>query len=265
MSTQTTASPLTVQEAIDLWQEVPKRPFSDRARRALAAADSDSLDFEGIPLPVSIWGEESNPLVLLVHGWGGHRAQLSAFAEALAAAGYRAISFDAPGHGDAPGKHTNGYQIAQVIRALVAKFGQPYAIIGHSLGTMSASIALQEGLKTEKLVLTGPMRRLHDAMGAFIQMHKLPDAVQQQVEGAMLEKFGEDVWEVTALDLQLPKLGLPTLIFHDKKDEVTPYISSLALKRAYPAAELMTTEGLGHRRILRDPDVVRRAVEFIAD
>lgn len=264
MTSNASTSPLTAQQAIDLWLQVPKRPFSDRARRDLAAAQSETLEFESLQLPIAIWGKETGPLVLLVHGWGGHRAQLSAFAQALAAAGFRALSFDAPAHGDAIGEHTNGYQIAQVINAIVEKYGPPKALLAHSLGTMAATIALQHGRKVEKLVFTGPMRRLHDAMGAFLEMHSLPEEVAGQVEAAMLDKFGEDVWEVTALDLQLPRLGIPTLIFHDKKDEVTPYVSSLALKRAYPAAELVTTEGLGHRRILRDPEVVGRAVEFIA-
>jgi pimeloyl-ACP methyl ester carboxylesterase len=101
-------------------------------------------------------------------------------------------------------------------------------------------------------------------MGAFLQMHDLADEVAQQVESAMLERFGEDVWQVTALDLQLPGIGLPLLLVHDKQDEITPYVSSLALKRAYPAAELMTTEGLGHRKILRDPAVIQRIVDFVA-
>ena len=30
-------------------------------------------------------------------------------------------------------------------------------------------------------------------------------------------------------------------------------------------APLVTTEGLGHRKILRDPDVVRTIVDFVAD
>jgi hypothetical protein len=35
------------------------------------------------------------------------------------------------------------------------------------------------------------------------------------------------------------------------------------IAHARPGAELLTTEGLGHRAILRHPEVVRRTVEFI--
>lgn len=257
------ARTLNAQQAIDLWLQVPRRPISAAMRRTLDAAESGSFTFGDLELPLSSWGEPGNPFVLLVHGWGGHRGQLSAIGTALAEAGYRTTAFDAPAHGDVPGEQTNGYEIAQVIQGLVAELGQPYAVVAHSLGTMSTTIALQEGLRTQRLVYTGPMRRLHDAMGAFLQMHDLADEVAQQVETAMLERFGPDVWEVTALDLKLPGIGLPTLLIHDKQDEVTPYVSSLAIKRAYPAAELLTTDGLGHRKILRDPAVIQRIVEFI--
>jgi pimeloyl-ACP methyl ester carboxylesterase len=258
------ARTLSAQQAIDLWLQVPRRPISAAMRRTLDAAESGTFAFGDLELPLSSWGAPEDPFVLLVHGWGGHRGQLSAIGAALAEAGYRATAFDAPAHGDVPGEQTNGYEIAQVIKGLVAELGQPYAVVAHSLGSMSTTIALQEGLQARRLVYTGPMRRLHDAMGAFLQMHDLADEVAQQVESAMLERFGADVWEVTALDLQLPGIGLPLLLVHDKQDEVTPYVSSLALKRAYPAAELLTTEGLGHRKILRDPAVIQRIVDFIA-
>lgn len=263
MSTDATQTSLTAEQILDLWLLVPKRPFSDRARRDLAKAESSSLPFGDIELPVSAWGQAGDPLVLLVHGWGGHRAQLSAFAQALAAAGYRAVSFDAPAHGDAPGSHTSGFEIAKAIKALTDVIGQPTAIVAHSLGTLASVMAVRRGVHTGKLVLSGPMRRLMDAMEPFLKMHNLPDSVRELLEQATRQRFGEDVWEMTSVDKQLPKLGLPTLLIHDRNDEVTPYASSQALKRAYPAAELFTTEGLGHRLILRNPKVVRHAVDFI--
>ena len=36
------------------------------------------------------------------------------------------------------------------------------------------------------------------------------------------------------------------------------------MARAWRGAEMLMTDGLGHRRILRDPDVVAAAVAFVA-
>ena len=43
-----------------------------------------------------------------------------------------------------------------------------------------------------------------------------------------------------------------------------PWEDGNALARAWPNAELVSTSGLGHRRILDDPEVVKRAVAFVA-
>jgi pimeloyl-ACP methyl ester carboxylesterase len=46
------------------------------------------------------------------------------------------------------------------------------------------------------------------------------------------------------------------------RDPDVPYDHGVEIARAWPGAELVTTSGLGHRAILRDPEVVRRAVDF---
>jgi pimeloyl-ACP methyl ester carboxylesterase len=254
-----------VQRAIDLWLGVPKRGFSARSRRILNEGQTEMVAFRDIELPVTQWGDAAGPLVLLVHGWGGHRAQLGAFVPPLLEAGYRAASFDAPAHGDAPGTHTNGFEFAAALWKVVERVGRPAAVIGHSLGTMAVNIALQQGLEVEKIVFTGALRRLSDALEPFLKMHGLDDAARAKVEAAMRERFGEDVWEVTALDKQLPKFDIPALLFHDKEDETTPYVSSVAIARAWPSAKLVTTQGLGHRMILRDKEVIAAAVAFLGE
>lgn len=254
---------ITVEEAIRLWLEVPRLPFSDRDRRLLKTAEGLRVTHRGGHLPVSQWGSGEDALVLLVHGWGGHRAQMGGFVEPLVKAGYRVASFDAPAHGDNEGTHTNGFEIAAALQRVVEELGQPYAVIAHSLGTMAVNIALQQGLQVEKIVFSGALRRLADAFGPFLEMHGLGEDGRAQVEAAMVERFGEDVWEVTALDLQLPRFEIPALLIHDREDSTTPYASSAALARAWPSARLVTTRGLGHRRILQNPEVIGEAVAFI--
>ena len=45
--------------------------------------------------------------VLLVHGWSGSGTQLSMIADRLLEKGFSTVSFDAPAHGEAPGKRSN--------------------------------------------------------------------------------------------------------------------------------------------------------------
>ena len=58
---------------------------------------------------------------------------------------------------------------------------------------------------------------------------------------------------------------VPTLVVHDRGDRQTPYADAERLVGSLPDARLVTTEGLGHRRILRDPAVVAEVVDFVRD
>lgn len=261
---------LTAKQALDLWLTVPRLPISKRERRILEAAENFALPFHShmppggdFELPVTVWGEKDQRLVLLVHGWGGHRAQLTNFVKPLLAEGFRVVSFDAPAHGDVPGTQASGYQIAEAMRAVVDKVGMPYAVIAHSLGTMSVTVALEDWLKPQKLVFFGPMRRLEDTLVPFLKVNHLPAEMAAELRAVTEETFGADVWRHTSLDLILPKIQIPALIFHDREDETTPYISGVGVARAWPSAQLVTTHGLGHRGALKDADVIRQVVDFI--
>jgi TAP-like protein len=53
------------------------------------------------------------------------------------------------------------------------------------------------------------------------------------------------------------------LVVHDRLDKEVPYEEALAVSTAWPDAELATTQGLGHRRILRASSVVDLTVGFL--
>jgi len=245
-----------------LWFTVPKRESTERERQIIAQADNFTVSYEGMDIPVSAWGQ--GPVVLLAHGWGGDRGQLTGFVAPLEEAGYQVVSFDAPAHGDAPGAQTTGFEFAGAMRAVVNKVGAPHAIIAHSFGTLGTSIALTDGLKTDKLVFSGAMRRLSDAFDIFVRQMEISPEVAGIMKARLEQEYGEDIWERTAVDKLVADIQLPALMFHDKKDPVTPYLSSAAIARAWPSADLVTTEGLGHRRILWDESVIQQAVEFIS-
>ncbi|WP_158754447.1 alpha/beta hydrolase [Streptomyces sp. NRRL F-2580] len=56
----------------------------------------------------------------------------------------------------------------------------------------------------------------------------------------------------------------PILLVHDTDDDVAAPSQARAFADAYgPQARLIETTGLGHRRILADPEVIASAVEFV--
>ena len=68
------------------------------------------------------------------------------------------------------------------------------------------------------------------------------------------------------MNLPALKHGLrhPALIMHDPTDRVVPFIASADLHRHWADSELVELEGLGHRRILTDPQVIARSCALLS-
>lgn len=71
------------------------------AERAYSAIGrSERVTIGGIPATAFLpQGDERGPTVVIAHGFAGSRQIMKSVALALAQAGYRAVSFDIPGHG----------------------------------------------------------------------------------------------------------------------------------------------------------------------
>ncbi|MDF2748081.1 MAG: hypothetical protein K0S98_2368, partial [Propionibacteriaceae bacterium] len=58
----------------------------------------------------------------------------------------------------------------------------------------------------------------------------------------------------------------PLLVAHDTADRYLPYRDSVSLVEQWPGdAKLLTTEGLGHNRLLRDPGAIAAIVDFVGN
>ena len=61
-----------------------------------------------------------------------------------------------------------------------------------------------------------------------------------------------------------PRITLPTLVVHDRGDRINRFADGEAYRDHIPGATLLATEGLGHRKILQQPDVLQSVVDFVA-
>jgi len=55
----------------------------------------------------------------------------------------------------------------------------------------------------------------------------------------------------------------PLLVMHDRDDREVGWNNGAAIAKAWPGAELVTTTGLGHHRIVSDAAVIRQVVTFL--
>ena len=69
-------------------------------------------------------------------------------------------------------------------------------------------------------------------------------------------------WETLSIPHMLAPLNLPMLLVHDRNDHEIPFEHALKIKQTLPHAEFMATQGLGHRRILKDRAVIDQITRF---
>jgi hypothetical protein len=62
----------------------------------------------------------------------------------------------------------------------------------------------------------------------------------------------------------VPEIKAEILWIHDKHDNVTPWSDAIKVKeKNYSHIHFINTQGLGHRKIYRDPDVIQAVVDFL--
>lgn len=247
------------------------RAFFSPSRYEVKASDREVIDwgnsyripFEGGELAVTAWG--SGPAVLLMHGWGGARAQMTGFVDPLLFAGYRAVAYDQPAHGESDGQTTNLLEIAPTMDLIARREGPFHAVIAHSFGTLVTSYALVERNfpLPVRLVYFGAFNRLLDSLPRFQVIAGLSDEIMEGFRTLLYEQFGRGVLEAITNESLTPRIDIPALMFHDAADNVTPIEDSRAIARVWRPARLTETEGFGHRGALQSKSIHEEVVKFL--
>lgn len=241
----------------------------DRERQVLAGAERHELATERGPAVAWVWGrpappETRVPTVLLVHGWEGRGSQLGAFVDPLRSSGFRVVAVDAPGHGEAPGNSSSIAALAATVEAAVALWGPAVGVVAHSAGAAGTTYALARGLAVERAVFVAPGSELSTYTHAAARLLGIGDAALRELERSIVRRIGVRFEEIEPLR-RAPEVSIPLLAIADRDDLETPLDAAERLVAVWPRATLQVTEGLGHRRILRDADVVNAAVRFFRE
>lgn len=249
--------------ALNLFLTPPRPPRPEWEKRLLATSRRCDLEVGQGRIAMWAWGDLQRPRVLLMHGWGGRGSQLGAFVEPLLAAGFAVVAFDGPGHGDSSGKRSSFPQIEEALHAVAANVGPLAAVIAHSAGAAVAQAALARGLDTEKLIFVAPGVDPFHFTRLFGGVLGLGARVEELMARGIEERFGISLTDYQAMHRAGSQLT-PLLVAHDASDNETPFAAAKELAEAWPTARFLATEGLGHRRILREKSVISAVLGFLA-
>ncbi len=230
------------------------------------------VDLEADPVDITLqgtaWGQDG-PAVFFIHGWGGQGSQVGTLVSPLLDRGFRVITFDAPAHGrsasSSPGhRRTNAVEFGRALTAVVEQYGPARAVVAHSLGAVATGLALAAGgFRCDRLVLLAPVTQVVGQLEMFGRHLGLGPRTRRLLP-AHVERYtglAVDGFELAGLLEHTDTDG--AVVVHDRDDRLSPYAEAAALVRHWPRASLVTTQGLGHQRLLRDPAVVRSVVEAL--
>jgi len=240
-------------------------PRPDSEMPQYESANHSSMAYNGKKVALYTWGDGAET-ILLIHGWASRGTRMGHLAEVLVEKGYKVIAFDMPAHGDSEGKTTNLFEISELTAQICEKQGPVHSIIAHSFGGMALCNAVHRyNLNVNRVVLVAPpftMKYIFESFAAIVNItQKVSDMLVERIRSRFLEERNVDVFELS-VDSFAKTLNFPFLVIHDRDDKDISYSQGEGYANNLLDVEFVTTEGLGHRRILKEPEIMNKITEF---
>jgi pimeloyl-ACP methyl ester carboxylesterase len=207
------------------------------------------------------------PLALLLHGWGGHAAQMKPLADSLRAQGWDVLLLEPPAHGRSAGGTSSLAQFARALSYVQARLGAQgrsiETLLAHSLGASAGAYAVARGLPVQRLVLFAAPDAPQHFTQLFAQVFGLHEATRSRMQQRVEAQEAIMMRDFDAAHIG-PRIQVPTLLVHDCGDRINPHPGAQRLSASLAQATLISTEGLGHQRILKDAAVLQAVTAFLA-
>lgn len=261
-------SRLAPKRTVDRAARLFATPFASSRSRAHAAQPDSAmqrrdLTINGETIATYVWGDPSSqPYALLVHGWSSFGLRFLPWVAKLRELGFAVVSFDQPGHGASTGKLCTLLDFIATVRAIGRHFGTAALAIGHSMGGAALALAQDEHWHAQRLVLIAPAADIEAAANRFIRFVHLGEHLREPFLSWYADRTGVHARELH-VHRHVPSLGQPGLIVHDLGDREVPWEEGERYARYWRGARLLTTQGLGHHKILDAAEVVDATLAFV--
>lgn len=245
---------------------VPRMRVRESARTVHDSARGSVLRLPGGEAAAFEWGAGERS-ALLLHGWKGRASQFAPLVERLVGDGFRVVAFDAPAHGDSPGRRTDVRVWIAAAEVLAERHGTFELLVGHSFGSLAALTLARSTLPTPRVAVVAGAASPELFVDAFVSDFRLRNASADRLRERFRRRLGVDEAELVrrydAARDPLP-VGTELLLVHDRSDRRLTDRDALRLREVHgDRARLLRTTGLGHSRILA-ADAVLDAISGFA-
>jgi len=211
---------------------------------------------------------ESSPqkgIVVVVHGWSSAAVFMTAVVEPLQHAGFGVVLMDLPAHGASAGRVTNLPECAEALIAVAQRFGPVDALLAHSFGGAVCALATEGGpplnrrLEVKRVILVASPNELTSVTAGFASALSLSEASQRFFEDRLANVLGRPLQSLNGNDM-FSASGVPLTVLHCRTDREVPFEQGERYKMLGHQAQFIELLGVGHRRLLYNPDVIDHVV-----
>jgi pimeloyl-ACP methyl ester carboxylesterase len=244
----------------DSTHKQPRRRARPRLAEPLHEAQDHLIDTPSGR--VAAWRLGGGRAVLLVHGWEDDNALWGPLIDQLQANGRAVVVMDLPGHGFSPAEMQGPEAAGLAVKAVAEALSPIDAVVCHSFGCVVLTSALDGGMAADRAVLIAspiPKNR-HGAMKRLQAQGAPPEVLERAVDMISDPAVAPPAYDVEAAAARMTAKGL---MIHSLDDDDCPPENSRGLADAWPDSEVMWVDGLGHRRVAQEREVLARVADFI--
>jgi pimeloyl-ACP methyl ester carboxylesterase len=201
----------------------------------------------------------------LVHGWEGQAGNFSSIISRLLAENHSVIAFDGPSHGlSSKNGGTSLFEFAEVVGVIIEKY-QIKQIVSHSFGGVATMYSLSQNpaLSIENYVLLTTPNKFLDRIDTVAKEVGLSKRAKRKLIDRLENELQMDLSKISVAALSKNVNVKNALIIHDEFDKVLSIKESQAVNDVWSICSLEAIQGTGHFKILKEPKVHDRIIDFL--
>jgi pimeloyl-ACP methyl ester carboxylesterase len=240
-----------------------KAPAIFNQAKQLTLKFNDSITLKGYEWQAT---HPNGKTILICHGYASFIYKFEQYVQPLLKQGFRVIGFDAPGHGKSEGKYINILIYKEAIEKIIKAYGPIDHFMGHSLGGITLAMIAEniENPENHKFVLIAPATKTTTTFDNYFTMMHFSETIKAAFL-AEIEKQTHLPISYFEADRAIHNYKGKVLWVHDKGDRVCPYKDLEKFKDKAPEnIKFLITNGLGHNKVYKTPEIVDQIVSFLS-
>jgi pimeloyl-ACP methyl ester carboxylesterase len=260
-------------KAFHIWAKPRQQPegkgkgAGEKVKEPATRGTALSFKIHGHTVRGHRWDPPGTPVrrILIAHGFESSSRNFNIYVDDLLQKKYEVLSFDAPAHGQSGGKEITLPLYVETLRYIYDTFGPVQSFFGHSFGGLALGQLIESiphGEET-RLALVAPASETTTAVDSFFRLMRLNEEIKTEMD-RYIEQISGHPFAYYSTRRAMGNIRAKVLWLQDEEDRITPIRDALRVREDnHPNIRFVFTKGLGHRRIYRDPEIMRQIVEFL--